>query len=45
VTLPLLADKKRRGEPIVMVTAYDLPSAGAAEEAGVDLVPWATPRR
>jgi 3-methyl-2-oxobutanoate hydroxymethyltransferase len=38
VTLPLLAEKKRHGEPIVMVTAYDLPSARAAEEAGVDLV-------
>jgi 3-methyl-2-oxobutanoate hydroxymethyltransferase len=38
VTLPVLAEKARRGEPIVMVTAYDLPSAAAAEEAGVDLV-------
>src|SRR3954449_6065932 len=38
VTLPQLADKKRRGEPIVMVTAYDMPSAKAAEAAGVDLV-------
>jgi 3-methyl-2-oxobutanoate hydroxymethyltransferase len=38
VTLPLLAAKKLLGEPIVMVTAYDLPSAHAAEEAGVDLV-------
>jgi 3-methyl-2-oxobutanoate hydroxymethyltransferase len=37
-TLPLLAEKKRCGEPIVMVTAYDLPSAQTAEEAGVDLV-------
>jgi 3-methyl-2-oxobutanoate hydroxymethyltransferase len=38
VSLPHLWEKKRRGEPIVMVTAYDLPSAAAAEEAGVDLV-------
>ena len=38
VTLTLLAEKKRQGEPIVMVTAYDMPSARAAEEAGVDLV-------
>src|SRR3954465_14980870 len=38
VTLPALAEKKRLGEPIVMVTAYDYPSARAAEEAGVDLV-------
>jgi 3-methyl-2-oxobutanoate hydroxymethyltransferase len=38
MTLPRLADKKRLGEPIVMVTAYDYPSARAAEAAGVDLV-------
>jgi 3-methyl-2-oxobutanoate hydroxymethyltransferase len=38
ITLPLLAQKKRRAEPIVMVTAYDWPSAQVAEEAGVDLV-------
>lgn len=38
VTLPELVEKKRHGEPIVMVTAYDWPTAQAAEEAGVDLV-------
>ena len=38
MTLPLLAEKKRLGEPIVMITAYDYPSARAAETAGVDLV-------
>jgi 3-methyl-2-oxobutanoate hydroxymethyltransferase len=38
MTLPLLAEKKRLGEPLVMVTAYDYPSARAAESAGVDLV-------
>jgi 3-methyl-2-oxobutanoate hydroxymethyltransferase len=38
VTLPGLAEKKRDGEPIVMVTAYDWPTALAAEAAGVDLV-------
>ncbi len=38
MTLPLLAEKKRLGEPIVMVTAYDYPSARAAEAAGVDMV-------
>jgi 3-methyl-2-oxobutanoate hydroxymethyltransferase len=38
VTLPILAEKKRLGEPLVMVTAYDFPSARAAEAAGVDLV-------
>ncbi len=38
VTLPALAEKKRLGEPIVMVTAYDYPSAQVAEAAGVDMV-------
>ncbi|MBV9681648.1 MAG: 3-methyl-2-oxobutanoate hydroxymethyltransferase [Solirubrobacterales bacterium] len=38
MTLPRLAEKKRLGEPIVMVTAYDHPSAQVAEAAGVDLV-------
>ena len=38
--LPLteLSDLKRRGQKIVMVTAYDAPSARLADEAGVDLV-------
>src|SRR5881392_3535546 len=38
VTLPRLAEMKAKGEPIVMVTAYDYPSAVAAEEAGVDII-------
>jgi 3-methyl-2-oxobutanoate hydroxymethyltransferase len=38
VTIPALAEMKNRGEPIVMVTAYDFPSAQVAEEAGVDVV-------
>jgi 3-methyl-2-oxobutanoate hydroxymethyltransferase len=38
MTLPRLVEHKRLGEPIVMVTAYDYPSARAAEAAGVDLV-------
>src|SRR5436190_275789 len=38
VTLSTLGEKKALGEPIVMVTAYDYPSASVAEEAGVDLV-------
>jgi 3-methyl-2-oxobutanoate hydroxymethyltransferase len=37
-TLPQLFEKKRLGEPIVMVTAYDYPSARAAEAGNVDLV-------
>ena len=38
VTVPRLAEMKQNGEPIVMVTAYDFPSAQAVEEAGVDVV-------
>ncbi|HVY77711.1 MAG TPA: 3-methyl-2-oxobutanoate hydroxymethyltransferase [Solirubrobacterales bacterium] len=38
VSLPRLAEMKAQGEPIVMVTAYDFPSAKVAEEAGVDVV-------
>jgi 3-methyl-2-oxobutanoate hydroxymethyltransferase len=38
VTVSTLAEKKALGEPVVMVTAYDYPSASVAEEAGVDLV-------
>jgi 3-methyl-2-oxobutanoate hydroxymethyltransferase len=38
VTLPQLAEMRRSGEPIVMVTAYDHPSAQVVEEAGVDIV-------
>ena len=38
MTLPRLVEKKRLGEPIVMVTAYDYPSAQVADAAGVDVV-------
>jgi 3-methyl-2-oxobutanoate hydroxymethyltransferase len=38
VTLPRIAEMKNAGEPIVMVTAYDFPSAQVAEAAGVDVV-------
>jgi 3-methyl-2-oxobutanoate hydroxymethyltransferase len=38
VTLSKLSEKKALGEPIVMVTAYDYPSAQVAEAAGVDIV-------
>ena len=38
MTLPRLGEKKRLGEPIVMVTAYDYPSAQVAQAAGVDVV-------
>src|SRR5688500_20155178 len=38
VTLTTLAERKALGEPVVMITAYDHPSAVVVEEAGVDLV-------
>ncbi len=38
MTLPRLAEMKRLGKPIVMVTAYDYPSAQVAQLAGVDIV-------
>src|SRR5688500_5905895 len=38
VTVQRLAEMKREGRPIVMVTAYDYPSAQIVEEAGVDVV-------
>jgi len=38
VSLPRLVEMKENGEPIVMVTAYDFPSASVAEAAGVDIV-------
>jgi 3-methyl-2-oxobutanoate hydroxymethyltransferase len=36
--LPELAEMKRRGEKIAMVTAYDFPSGRLADAAGVDMV-------
>src|SRR4051794_13541487 len=38
VTVPKLAEMKELGEQIVMITAYDFPSAQVAEEAGVDVI-------
>ncbi len=38
ITLMKLAEKRALGEPIVMVTAYDHPSAVAVDAAGVDIV-------
>ena len=38
MTLPRLAEKKRLGEPIVMVTAYDFPSGQIVDGAGADIV-------
>ena len=36
--LPELADLKRRGEKIAMITAYDAPSGRLADAAGVDII-------
>ncbi|HLK55097.1 MAG TPA: 3-methyl-2-oxobutanoate hydroxymethyltransferase [Chthonomonadaceae bacterium] len=38
VTVPGLRQRKQRGQKIVMVTAYDTPSALLAERAGVDSI-------
>jgi 3-methyl-2-oxobutanoate hydroxymethyltransferase len=38
LSLPELAELKRQGEKIVMVTAYDAPTGRLADEAGVDVV-------
>jgi 3-methyl-2-oxobutanoate hydroxymethyltransferase len=38
LTITDLAEKKRRGEKIVMVTAYDTPGARLADSAGMDIV-------
>jgi 3-methyl-2-oxobutanoate hydroxymethyltransferase len=38
VTLTKLAEMRALGEPIVMITAYDHPSAVIVEQAGVDIV-------
>ena len=38
ITISSLSEKKALGEPLVMITAYDYPSAKVAEDAGVDLV-------
>ena len=38
LALPELAEMKRRGDKIVMVTAYDAPSGRLADVAGVDLI-------
>src|SRR5258706_9476379 len=38
ITVPLLRERKRAGQRIVTVTAYDYPSARLADRAGVDVV-------
>ena len=38
ISLLQLAEMKRRGEKVVMVTAYDAPGARFAEAAGIDII-------
>jgi len=38
VTVPLLAEMKRAGEKITMLTAYDYPTARLLDEAGIDIM-------
>ncbi len=38
MTLPALTGRARRGDRLVMITAYDAPSARLADEAGVDVI-------
>jgi 3-methyl-2-oxobutanoate hydroxymethyltransferase len=38
LTLPELVEMKRRGDKIVMVTAYDAPGARFADAAGIDII-------
>jgi 3-methyl-2-oxobutanoate hydroxymethyltransferase len=38
VTVLTLAEKKRRNEPLTMLTAYDYPSAQIVDRAGADLI-------
>jgi 3-methyl-2-oxobutanoate hydroxymethyltransferase len=38
VTAPEIASRKGSGTPLVMVTAYDAPSARAVDAAGVDMI-------
>ena len=36
--MPSIRDRKRSAEPLVMVTAYDAPTARAAAAAGADII-------
>lgn len=38
VTTATIRDKKRKGEKLTMLTAYDFPTASIVDEAGVDMI-------
>jgi len=38
ITVPLILDRKLRGEKITCLTAYDYPTARLADEAGLDMI-------
>ncbi len=38
VTIPELRERKRRGSPLTMLTAYDYPTARVVDRAGIDLI-------
>jgi 3-methyl-2-oxobutanoate hydroxymethyltransferase len=38
ITTAIIRDKKKKGEKLTMLTAYDFPTASAVDEAGVDMI-------
>ncbi|TXF10379.1 3-methyl-2-oxobutanoate hydroxymethyltransferase, partial [Pelomicrobium methylotrophicum] len=38
VTIPMLMEKKKRGEPIVQLAVYDYANAIIADRVGVDIL-------
>ena len=38
ITIPSLKEKKKRGEKIIALTAYDFPTAKIVDEEGIDLI-------